>query len=430
MNEFLSDHRESFKSFIDDVCTLSTTNSNDKSANLSPTSYSTPLAIRNRLPLTSREGFPSLPYLIDQGREFAGLIELWLQGTCGKDGTEGIANAIGQEDGDLLGFHNLCTKLHARTQECLSRAERAERPSSALSFRWEELIDQLQTNPTLAHANHPLRSKEDLSEADKDEARESALQHADLDVETPTRESFDDAAMRAAGEAAARARGALADDEAPEDVDSDDLLSPRGFEDDKDGGAAFVAASMLQQEKSTQSLDRRAGMHFRGSFDMNNGAAILSGPSSITSAGSGSMSLGQGSSSGARDTTISSTRDRLERDREIARDIEASLSGGKRHAPGSASGAFSATRGTSAHGSASGSLGGSETDSNATTALPSWTREKERRAREKEKLKKKEKEERERRLKDFVPLAGMVGGFRKGRKDKKDKEKEDRGPGD
>ena len=97
MNEFLSDHRESFKSFIDDVCTLSTTNSNDKSANVSPTSYSTPLAIRNRLPLTSREGFPSLPYLIDQGREFAGLVELWLQGTCGQDGTGGIATAIGQE---------------------------------------------------------------------------------------------------------------------------------------------------------------------------------------------------------------------------------------------------------------------------------------------------------------------------------------------
>lgn len=139
MNSFLTTHRDAFKSFIDTICFVT-----GPTVLLSevPASYSTPLAIRNRLPDTSREGFPSLPYLIDRPRELAGLVELWLR-SAGVQGS-GIAAQIVQEDGDLLTFHNLCTELHARTQECLSRAERAERPSSTTSFQWDELIERLQ----------------------------------------------------------------------------------------------------------------------------------------------------------------------------------------------------------------------------------------------------------------------------------------------
>ena len=437
MNEFLGDHRESFKSFVDDICTLpasapcpnsgkSSSNNNDERPPSTPTAYSTPLAIRNRLPLTSREGFPSLPYLIDQGREFASLVELWLQGTAGKDGAEGIATAIGTEDGDLLGFHVICTELNARTQECLARAERAERPNSNMSFRWEELIDQLQHTTGLGPASRP-ESKEGYTEEEEEEEDDddddSMLKDSDLDLETPTRESFDDAAMRAAGEAAARSRGFPAhpfNGHIPENAVETDSRSVDDFRSDRDGGAATVAASIMQREHSNSNVDRRAAIHFRGSFDMNNPGNVLSGNSSLASNSGGSGAGHSGNSAGPflpRDATTSSFRDRLERDREIARDIEQSLTG-KRNAP------VSNSRVTSAHGSVSGSAMSSETDSNATTALPSWTREKERREREKEKLKKREKEEREKRLKDFVPLATMVGGFRGRRKDRKDKERE------
>lgn len=422
MNEFLSDHRESFKSFVDDVCTLPVVVATSDAPAI-PASYATPIAIRNRLPLTSREGFPSLPYLIDQGREFAGLVELWLQGTSGKDGAEGIATAIGTEDGDLLGFHTLCTQLNARTQECLARAERAERPNSSLSFRWEELIDQLQNTTGLGSGSRP-GSKEGTIE----EGELVPLKYPDFGTTSPTRERFSNVALRAAGEAAARARRALSPPEngQPDSIIEDDARTIQDFENDPDGGAASVAASMLQQGNSTLSLDRRAGVHIRGSFDMNSSGNVIA-----PNVASGSASM-QSSFSNPnflpREPTTSSLRDRIERDREIARDIELSLGSGRRNLPVSTS--MSAIRASSAHGSASaGSAMHSEHDSNATTALPSWTREKERREREREKLKKKEKEERERRLKDFVPLATMVGGFRKGRKDKRDKEKEDRRDG-
>ncbi|KAK3698861.1 GTPase activating factor [Vermiconidia calcicola] len=169
MNAFLTQSREGFKSFIDEICyvpTPLTAATHQGSFGSSPTypasavsadthlSYTTPNTIMQRLPPTSREGFPSLPYLIDQARAFAELVQLWLDATMAmSQGTESTANAkshaevmaaIKASGGDLLAFHQICTRLYKRTQECLSRAERAERPNSSLSFRWEELIDQLQ----------------------------------------------------------------------------------------------------------------------------------------------------------------------------------------------------------------------------------------------------------------------------------------------
>ena len=169
MNAFLSQNRESFKTFVDDMCYVPVplTAASPVSPGESPTygpgvlsadtnlSYTTPMTIMQRLPPTSREGFPSLPYLIDQARAFAELVQLWLEATTlftgsaehgGPKSHAEVLAAIKASDGDLQAFHDICTTLHLRTQECLNRAERAERPNSALSFRWEELIGQLQTN--------------------------------------------------------------------------------------------------------------------------------------------------------------------------------------------------------------------------------------------------------------------------------------------
>ena len=175
MNAFLTQHRESFKSFIDDICYVPTALSGATagytgSPVASPTytpgvvsaetnlSYTTPMTIMQRLPPTSREGFPSLPYLIDQARAYADLVNLWLEITSPQPTSDAMSNSSGRlsdtlnaiqaSGGDLLSFHEICTTLDKRSKECLSRAERAERPNSALSFRWEELIDQLQNTTT------------------------------------------------------------------------------------------------------------------------------------------------------------------------------------------------------------------------------------------------------------------------------------------
>ncbi|KAJ4350062.1 GTPase activating factor [Didymosphaeria variabile] len=135
MNSFLNTHRQEFKTYLDNICSISSMTSPSPPI---PPSYSTPLAILQRLPPTSREGFPSLPYLVDHARNFAALVDLWLENT------KSTAPNIETTDGDLLKFHQICVALKERTSDCLNRAERAERPSSSLSVKWEELVEQLQ----------------------------------------------------------------------------------------------------------------------------------------------------------------------------------------------------------------------------------------------------------------------------------------------
>ncbi|KAF2154995.1 hypothetical protein K461DRAFT_291895 [Myriangium duriaei CBS 260.36] len=136
MNSFLNSNRESFKHFIEEVCSVPQRAA--ATTEISP-SYSTPNAIKNRLPATSKEGFPSLPFLLDEGREYANLVELWLHASS----TASFNPANEPSTSSLKQFDDICRALQARTQDCLSRAERAERPTSELSFRWEEVVDSL-----------------------------------------------------------------------------------------------------------------------------------------------------------------------------------------------------------------------------------------------------------------------------------------------
>lgn len=119
MNRFLGSHRQSLKDFIDDFCSIPA----ERLLHPIPASYSTPITILGRLPPTSREGFPSLPYLIDHARNFAALIKLWLDGT-----PEYLHSTL---NGDLLEFHKQCISLQRRASDCL---QRAENDSSALKL--------------------------------------------------------------------------------------------------------------------------------------------------------------------------------------------------------------------------------------------------------------------------------------------------------
>ncbi|KAL5394232.1 hypothetical protein PMIN02_005161 [Paraphaeosphaeria minitans] len=161
MNAFLTTHHQEFKSYLDNICSISSMVSPSPPI---PPSYSTPLAILQRLPPTSREGFPSLPYLVDHARNFAALVDLWLENT------KITAPSIETTDGDLLKFHQICVALKERTSDCLNRAERAERPSSSLSVKWEELVEQLQGSASF-DSGRGAATKNRV--ATKDDGRES-----------------------------------------------------------------------------------------------------------------------------------------------------------------------------------------------------------------------------------------------------------------
>ncbi|MCJ1415129.1 hypothetical protein MMC32_001460 [Xylographa parallela] len=131
MNAFLTTHRQEFKVFVDAVCGISS----ERDTSGIPPSYAAPITILSRLPATSREGFPSLPYLIDQAREFAVLVGMWIESRDEK--------ALEAASEEIRTFDYLCEELRLRTRDCLNQAEQAERPSGTLEVKWEELIEQM-----------------------------------------------------------------------------------------------------------------------------------------------------------------------------------------------------------------------------------------------------------------------------------------------
>ncbi|KAL8910807.1 MAG: hypothetical protein Q9171_003943 [Xanthocarpia ochracea] len=132
MNNFLNTHRQEFKTFVDTICGISP----GQGTSPIPPSYATPITILGRLPGTSREGFPSLPYLIDQAKECAALVDLWI------DRPHDLDDPIHMSE-ELQSFNNMCETLKEKAKRCVSRAEQAERPSGLLEPKWEELVEQM-----------------------------------------------------------------------------------------------------------------------------------------------------------------------------------------------------------------------------------------------------------------------------------------------
>lgn len=50
-------------------------------------------------------------------------------------------------EGDLAHFHKICVDIQDRIDICVAKAESAQRPSSSLSARWEEVAEKATGNP-------------------------------------------------------------------------------------------------------------------------------------------------------------------------------------------------------------------------------------------------------------------------------------------
>lgn len=127
MNRFLSARRQSLKDFIDEICAIPA----ERSSNILPASYSTPITILGRLSPLAREGFPSLPFLIDHARNFASLVRLWAdhhQNTRGDRFEDKHGNEEGSDTkkkSDILAFHEHCMALQSRANALMTRLDEA-----------------------------------------------------------------------------------------------------------------------------------------------------------------------------------------------------------------------------------------------------------------------------------------------------------------
>jgi len=168
MNAFLTNHRQEFKNFVDDICDISS----ERATSAIPPSYATPITILSRLPGTSREGFPSLPYRIDQARECANLVDVWLDARYEyESGME-----WGQE---LKKFDALCEASREKSKLCLTRAEQAERPSGILEPKWEELVEQMGRKARFRETNGHSSSNTPTREGSSRTVNSSASSLAD-----------------------------------------------------------------------------------------------------------------------------------------------------------------------------------------------------------------------------------------------------------
>ncbi|KAI2467038.1 Rho GTPase activation protein [Annulohypoxylon bovei var. microspora] len=143
MNKFLGIHRQPFKDYIDQMCSIPT----ERNLSSVPASYSTPVTILGRLSPISREGFPSLPYLIDHPRNYAALVKLWLESSHKSNATD-----PSDFDAELAEFHVICLDLQRRSDECLARIE-SLRMAEEESVGTEDLADALEKSALLDTVN-------------------------------------------------------------------------------------------------------------------------------------------------------------------------------------------------------------------------------------------------------------------------------------
>ena len=179
MNPFLTIHRADFKAFIDEVCSVSA----ERSDPPMPAAYTTAKTAVSRLTPLSREGFPALPYLIDQPRCFASLVDIWL------DSTESQNRA--DMDGDLFIFHHLCVGLRQRSRECLECAETAATPSRDQAVEWEILLNELDLTDTpdlfaTSPALHIRKGDDTTPDADDSSPTSSTTDVSTILLSSPT----------------------------------------------------------------------------------------------------------------------------------------------------------------------------------------------------------------------------------------------------
>ena len=139
MNKFLTTHRQPFKDFIDQLCSIP----GERNVIAIPASYSTPTTILSRMSSLSREGSPSLPYLIDQARNYAALVKLWLEFHRTKNTDVYIY------EGELAEFNAICIALQSRSDECLARIDSLRNMDNVPATTPDELAEALADKASL-----------------------------------------------------------------------------------------------------------------------------------------------------------------------------------------------------------------------------------------------------------------------------------------
>ena len=291
MNAFLTSHRTEFKEFVDAICAISP----DQASTAIPPSYATPITVLGRLPPTSREGFLSLPYLLDQAREFSALVAIWCENKA-RPSTSNNPSPIKQSS-ELHRFDTLCDALRLHTRDCLDQAEQAERPSGILTLKWEELIEQMDRKAHISETAptsplQPLRTN-----VFSDASWSNSLNDAPADAVSALRRP---STARSNGTLSARTATIRPRGDSRTTILTDNDFTPPP----SSGGSGLAGAgdprteSELDEDKRLPSHALSRGGDSGGSAEAGGGRSLASSVRSTDGGRAGSSRLGDGDGSG------------------------------------------------------------------------------------------------------------------------------------
>jgi len=196
MGTLSAEYEDQFTSFIDQIC---------DTANLTgptqPAQYTGPALVRSRLDALSQEGIPTLPFLIDQPRELAGLVKLWnrhlFPPLTSNSQKRHPSIDIAKLSEPMRAFHTVCVQLNMKMVGLVDTAVEKEEEDSSES----EVIDEEITaavaemsvqNHQPAGNHHSIGSVIGSVRLSKKEVhRKTSFTHEDEYSSSPPKRAFD-----------------------------------------------------------------------------------------------------------------------------------------------------------------------------------------------------------------------------------------------
>jgi len=158
MGTLSAEFEDQFAHFIDQLC-----QPKRSPFPRQPAQYSGPAQIKARLDALSQEGIPNLPFLIDQPREFAGLVKLWnrqLHPPLSPTQSKRHSIDVSKLSETIRPFHTACLNLNIRLTGLVDTAvEREEEELSETEVVEEELVPAI-VEMSLSSSSSRLHKRE------------------------------------------------------------------------------------------------------------------------------------------------------------------------------------------------------------------------------------------------------------------------------
>lgn len=158
MGTLSAEYEDQFTTFIDQIC-----DATNLSGPRQPAQYSGPALVKSRLDALSQEGIPTLPFLIDQPREYAGLVKLWnrhlLPPLSATNQKKHHSIDVAKLSDATRAFHAACVQLDIKTVGLVETAvEREEEDLSETEVAVEEEIITGVAEMSMQQQNHQQQS--------------------------------------------------------------------------------------------------------------------------------------------------------------------------------------------------------------------------------------------------------------------------------